>query len=169
MSTLAQKRLAREVQALQKEPPNLIHVSAPRVVCPALARSRARPGAPAPRPTLSLAECTRACAYAYSCATVAPFLSLRAPQAKPHEGNILNFHYVLEGPPDSPYAGGLYHGVLKFPSEYPHKPPVIIMYTPSGRFQPNTPICTSFSSFHPEVRARAARPQAPPRQRHAAR
>ena len=29
------------------------------------------------------------------------------------------------GPPDSPYVGGEYHGVLLFPSEYPFKPPGI--------------------------------------------
>ena len=57
------------------------------------------------------------------------------------ESNILNFHYVIEGAPGTPYAGGYYHGVLKFPSEYPHKPPSVIMYTPNGRFQPATRIC----------------------------
>jgi ubiquitin-conjugating enzyme E2 J2 len=85
---IAHKRLARELMALQKEPPALIH-------------------------------------------------------ARPLESNILHFHYVLEGPPGTPYAGGAYHGVLKFPSEYPHKAPSVLMYTPSGRFQPNTRICMS--------------------------
>lgn len=32
---------------------------------------------------------------------------------------------VQHGPPDSPFAGGEYHGVLLFPSEYPFKPPGI--------------------------------------------
>ena len=32
---------------------------------------------------------------------------------------------VQRGPPDSPFAGGEYHGVLLFPSEYPFKPPGI--------------------------------------------
>jgi ubiquitin-conjugating enzyme E2 J2 len=72
-------------------------------------------------------------------------------QAVPLENDILIFHYVIEGPPDTPYAHGFYHGVLKFPSEYPLKPPTIIMYTPSGRFETGKPICTSFSSFHPET------------------
>ena len=35
--------------------------------------------------------------------------------------NLLSQH----GPPDSPYVGGEYHGVLLFPSEYPFKPPGI--------------------------------------------
>ncbi|TIB82292.1 UBC-like protein [Wallemia mellicola] len=69
--------------------------------------------------------------------------------ARPDEKDILKWHYVLRGPPDSPYMGGEYHGTLAFPAQYPFKPPEIRMKTPSGRFQPNTSICTTFSSFHP--------------------
>ncbi|THH32053.1 hypothetical protein EUX98_g2131 [Antrodiella citrinella] len=32
---------------------------------------------------------------------------------------------IQRGPPDSPFAGGEYHGVLLFPPEYPFKPPGI--------------------------------------------
>lgn len=42
-------------------------------------------------------------------------------RAKPDEKNILTFHYVIEGSADTPYAGGHYHGTLKFPPEYPLK------------------------------------------------
>jgi len=69
--------------------------------------------------------------------------------AAPDEKNILNWNYLIRGPPDSPYAGGEYHGVLMFPPEYPFKPPGIKMYTPSGRFQPDRKICFSMSDFHP--------------------
>eukprot|EP00770_Monocercomonoides_exilis_P001215 MONOS_1207.1-p1 / transcript=MONOS_1207.1 / gene=MONOS_1207 / organism=Monocercomonoides_exilis_PA203 / gene_product=Ubiquitin-conjugating enzyme 6 A (Ubc6A) / transcript_product=Ubiquitin-conjugating enzyme 6 A (Ubc6A) / location=Mono_scaffold00020:175306-176049(+) / protein_length=196 / sequence_SO=supercontig / SO=protein_coding / is_pseudo=false len=41
-------------------------------------------------------------------------------------------------------------GVLKFPQNYPFAGPEIQMFTPSGRFETNTPICTSMSNFHPE-------------------
>lgn len=75
----------------------------------------------------------------------------RFPQAKPLEEDILTLHYVIEGPPDSPYAGGHYHGVLKFPPEYPMKPPSVLMLTPNGRFSVNTRICLSMSDFHPET------------------
>ncbi|KAJ2719685.1 Ubiquitin-conjugating enzyme E2 6 [Coemansia sp. Benny D115] len=71
--------------------------------------------------------------------------------AKPLEENILEWHYVLRGPPDTPYAGGEYHGRLKFPADYPYKPPAIQMITPSGRFQTNTNICMSMSNFHPNT------------------
>jgi ubiquitin-protein ligase len=42
-------------------------------------------------------------------------------RARPEEDDILSFHYVVEGPPKTDYAGGYYHGVLKFPTEYPLK------------------------------------------------
>ena len=73
--------------------------------------------------------------------------------AVPNESNILEWHYVLEGPtddPNSPYKGGIYHGKLIFPREYPYKPPGVIMLTPNGRFKPNRRLCLSMSDFHPE-------------------
>ena len=69
----------------------------------------------------------------------------------PLETNILEWHWVIEGPPNSPYHGGTYHGKLKFPSEYPLKPPSVIMNTPSGRFTPGRRLCLSMSDFHPET------------------
>ncbi|KAJ1023239.1 hypothetical protein NDA16_003392 [Ustilago loliicola] len=71
--------------------------------------------------------------------------------ARPREDNILEWHYILRGPPDTPYAGGEYHGQLLFPPEFPFKPPGIKMQTPSGRFAPNTKICTSMSDYHPHT------------------
>lgn len=69
----------------------------------------------------------------------------------PCEENILEMHYVIEGSPDTPYAGGIYHGKLIFPKDYPLKPPSVMMLTPSGRFQPNRRLCLSMSDFHPET------------------
>ena len=74
--------------------------------------------------------------------------------AMPNESNILEWHYVLEGPaddPNSPYHGGIYHGKLVFTKEYPYKPPGVIMLTPNGRFKPNRRLCLSMSDFHPET------------------
>jgi ubiquitin-conjugating enzyme E2 J2 len=70
--------------------------------------------------------------------------------AHPSEVNILEWHYLLTGPPDTPYAGGQYWGTLHFPPDYPFKPPAIRMITPSGRFQPSTRLCLSISDFHPK-------------------
>lgn len=61
----------------------------------------------------------------------------------PNEANILEMHYVIEGSPKTPYDGGIYHGKLMFPKEYPLKPPSVMMLTPSGRFQPNRRLCLS--------------------------
>ncbi|KAF9435717.1 Ubiquitin-conjugating enzyme E2 6 [Entomortierella beljakovae] len=69
--------------------------------------------------------------------------------ARPLESNILEWHYVLKGPPETPYFGGEYHGKLVFPSDYPFKPPSIRMITPNGRFQTDTRLCLSMSDFHP--------------------
>jgi ubiquitin-conjugating enzyme E2 J2 len=70
--------------------------------------------------------------------------------AHPSETNILEWHYILTGPPDTPYEGGQFWGTLVFPSNYPFAPPAIRMHTPSGRFQPSTRLCLSISDFHPK-------------------
>ncbi|KAF2645024.1 ubiquitin-conjugating enzyme E2 6 [Massarina eburnea CBS 473.64] len=70
--------------------------------------------------------------------------------AHPSEKNILEWHYILTGPPDTPYEGGQYWGSLMFPPDYPFAPPAIRMHTPSGRFQSSTRLCLSISDFHPK-------------------
>ncbi|KAK7964500.1 ubiquitin-conjugating enzyme [Apiospora saccharicola] len=64
--------------------------------------------------------------------------------------NILEWHYIITGPEETPYYGGQYWGTLIFPSNYPFAPPAIRMHTPSGRFQPSTRLCLSISDFHPK-------------------
>jgi ubiquitin-conjugating enzyme E2 J2 len=70
--------------------------------------------------------------------------------ACPTESNILEWHYVIVGPKKTPYDGGVYHGIVKFPADYPFKPPSIQMLTPNGRFKTQTRLCLSMSDFHPE-------------------
>lgn len=70
--------------------------------------------------------------------------------AHPSESNILEWHYILTGPPETPYEGGQYWGTLTFPPDYPFNPPAIRMLTASGRFQVNTRLCLSISDFHPK-------------------
>ncbi|CAH0486789.1 unnamed protein product [Peronospora farinosa] len=72
-------------------------------------------------------------------------------QAVPLETNILEWHYVITGTKDTPYEDGYYHGKLKFPPEYPMKPPSVLMMTPNGRFKTNQRLCLSMSDFHPET------------------
>uniref|UniRef100_A0A8D9BW37 Ubiquitin-conjugating enzyme E2 J2 n=2 Tax=Cacopsylla melanoneura TaxID=428564 RepID=A0A8D9BW37_9HEMI len=74
-----------------------------------------------------------------------PFIS-----AEPNPANILEWFYVLIGPDDTPYKGGMYLGRLVFPFEFPFKPPAMYMLTPNGRFETKTPLCLSISDYHPE-------------------
>ncbi|EFA82590.1 hypothetical protein PPL_04281 [Heterostelium album PN500] len=69
--------------------------------------------------------------------------------ARPSPTNLLEWHYIIFGPEGSQYEGGVYHGQLIFPPEYPHKVS-ILMSTPSARFECNTRICVTMSDFHPE-------------------
>jgi len=61
------------------------------------------------------------------------------------------WHFTVRGPPDTAFEGGYYHGRLSFPTEYPMKPPSIILLTPNGRFTTNKKICLSISGYHPET------------------
>lgn len=72
-------------------------------------------------------------------------------KAHPLHSNILEWHFAVLGPEDTPYKGGVYHGKLVFPSEFPFKPPSIYMITPNGRFKCNTRLCLSISDFHPDT------------------
>jgi ubiquitin-conjugating enzyme E2 J2 len=71
--------------------------------------------------------------------------------ARPSPSDILEWHYVLEGSEGTPFAGGFYYGKIRFPPEYPYKPPGISMTTPNGRFMTQKKICLSMSDFHPET------------------
>ncbi|XP_063242463.1 ubiquitin-conjugating enzyme E2 J2-like [Bacillus rossius redtenbacheri] len=71
--------------------------------------------------------------------------------AEPLPSNMLEWHYVVIGPQETPYEGGMYHGKLVFPGEFPFKPPSIYMTTPNGRFKTNTRLCLSISDFHPDT------------------
>ncbi|KAK5384103.1 Ubiquitin-conjugating enzyme E2 6 [Exophiala xenobiotica] len=70
--------------------------------------------------------------------------------AHPSESNILEWHALISGAPNTPYAGGQYWCTLIFPPDYPFAPPAIRMHTPSGRFQTNTRLCLSISDYHPK-------------------
>jgi ubiquitin-conjugating enzyme E2 J2 len=68
----------------------------------------------------------------------------------PEEDNWLVWNFVLYGM-DGDYFGGVYHGEIRFPNNFPMGPPAILMHTPSGRFVPGAKICVSMSNFHPET------------------
>jgi ubiquitin-conjugating enzyme E2 J1 len=60
-------------------------------------------------------------------------------------------HFTIRGADGTDFEGGVYHGRILLPPDYPFKPPHIMFLTPSGRFDVNTKVCLSFSAFHPEL------------------
>lgn len=75
---------------------------------------------------------------------IADYMSL------PLEDNIFEWHFAIRGPSDSEFEGGVYHGRIQLPPEYPFKPPAFMLLTPNGRFETQTKICLSISQHHPE-------------------
>eukprot|EP00753_Platysulcus_tardus_P000448 PLAT10457.1.p2 GENE.PLAT10457.1~~PLAT10457.1.p2 ORF type:complete len:300 (+),score=109.94 PLAT10457.1:1-900(+) len=70
--------------------------------------------------------------------------------AAPCEDNLFDWHFTIRGPRDTAFEGGMYHGRILLPHDYPFKPPNIIILTPNGRFQVRKKICLSISAYHPE-------------------
>ncbi|XP_022955717.1 ubiquitin-conjugating enzyme E2 32-like isoform X1 [Cucurbita moschata] len=68
----------------------------------------------------------------------------------PLEENIFEWQFAIRGPDDSEFEGGIYHGRIQLPAEYPFKPPSFMLLTPNGRFETQTKICLSISNHHPE-------------------
>ncbi|PNX72311.1 ubiquitin-conjugating enzyme E2 32-like protein [Trifolium pratense] len=64
--------------------------------------------------------------------------------------NIFEWQFAISGPRDTEFEGGIYHGRIQLPSEYPFKPPSFMLLTPNGRFETQTKICLSISNHHPE-------------------
>lgn len=68
----------------------------------------------------------------------------------PLEENIFEWQFAIRGPCDTEFEGGIYHGRIQLPAEYPMKPPSFMLLTPNGRFETQTKICLSISNHHPE-------------------
>jgi len=62
------------------------------------------------------------------------------------------WHFVILGAKGSTYEGGMYHGKILLPDEYPMKAPNLIFETANGRFEPGKKICLSATAYHPEQR-----------------
>jgi ubiquitin-conjugating enzyme E2 J1 len=72
--------------------------------------------------------------------------------AEPLETNLFEWHFTIRGPPaPSAYAGGIYHGRIILPPQYPLRPPSFRFLTPTGRFEVNREICLSISGHHEET------------------
>ncbi|CAB4289188.1 unnamed protein product [Prunus armeniaca] len=53
------------------------------------------------------------------------------------------WQFAVRGAKGTEFEGGIYHGRVLFPGEYPSKPPSIIPLTENGRFKTHTEICLS--------------------------
>jgi len=70
--------------------------------------------------------------------------------AKPMEDDIFEWHFTIRGPKESEFEGGIYHGRILLPPDYPFKPPNFVLLTPNGRFEVQKKICLTISAHHPE-------------------
>jgi ubiquitin-conjugating enzyme E2 J1 len=71
--------------------------------------------------------------------------------AHPLEDNLFEFHFTIRGAAGTDFEGGLYHGRILLPHNYPLKPPNIVFLTPNGRFDVGMKICLTVSAHHPET------------------
>eukprot|EP00815_Leptocylindrus_aporus_P000035 CAMPEP_0116063916 /NCGR_PEP_ID=MMETSP0322-20121206/8746_1 /TAXON_ID=163516 /ORGANISM="Leptocylindrus danicus var. apora, Strain B651" /LENGTH=313 /DNA_ID=CAMNT_0003549719 /DNA_START=148 /DNA_END=1089 /DNA_ORIENTATION=+ len=71
--------------------------------------------------------------------------------AAPLEDDMFEWHFTIRGPRDTEFEGGVYHGRILLPPEYPFKPPNIMFLNQSGRFEVNTKVCLSFTAHHAEL------------------
>ena len=53
----------------------------------------------------------------------------------PLQDNLFEWHFTVQGPADSDFENGRYHGRITLPPEYPMKPPSIMLLTVSTEFQ----------------------------------
>jgi len=67
-------------------------------------------------------------------------------EAEPYE-----WHFTIRGPADSDFSGGVFHGRVVLPRDYPFGPPSVMMLTQNGRFEIGKKVCLSASNYHPEL------------------
>ena len=49
--------------------------------------------------------------------------------AHPLDDNLFEWHFTVQGPPGTDFEGGVYHGRILLPADYPMRPPNIILMT----------------------------------------
>lgn len=74
------------------------------------------------------------------------------------EKDISNIHFLITGlskavngcEEGSYYEGGEFIGNVILPPNFPFSPPSVMMLTPSGRFEVDCKICTTYTNYHPD-------------------
>lgn len=61
------------------------------------------------------------------------------------------WYFLVHDLKDTEYEGGIYLGKVIVPQKYPLAPPDFQFLTPSGRFDINKKLCTSFTSYHKDM------------------
>ncbi|XP_008238230.1 PREDICTED: ubiquitin-conjugating enzyme E2 32-like [Prunus mume] len=56
------------------------------------------------------------------------------------ESNPRDLQFAIRGPNGTEFAGGIYHGQITIPEEYPNKGPILTLLTENGRFKTQTEI-----------------------------
>eukprot|EP00158_Paraphelidium_tribonemae_P006798 Partr_v1_DN27978_c0_g2_i2_m11712 putative ubiquitin-conjugating enzyme len=67
-----------------------------------------------------------------------------------NDSDLFEWHFTIAGPADTEFQGGMYHGRILLPFDYPFKPPSIVLLTPNGRFEVGKKICLTITGYHPE-------------------
>jgi ubiquitin-conjugating enzyme E2 J1 len=49
--------------------------------------------------------------------------------AYPMNDDLFNWHFTISGAEETEFENGIYHGVIKLPTNYPMKPPSIMFLT----------------------------------------
>lgn len=70
---------------------------------------------------------------------------------RPSEETLLKWYFIVYDLKETDFENGVYYGIVLLEPEYPLKPPNFKFFTPNGRFQTDTKICTTFSGFHKDT------------------
>lgn len=46
-----------------------------------------------------------------------------------YQENIFEWQFAIKGPSDTEFEGGIYHGRIQLPAEYPFQPPAFMLLT----------------------------------------